>query len=71
MANPSKKPNYWLGLIGIVVQMGVIIYLGSWGGRWLDETYATDNNMYTVIVTLAAVAIAMYLVVKQTNKLNS
>ncbi len=70
MADSSKKPNYWLGLIGIVVQMGVIIYLGSWGGRWLDETYAT-HNMYTVIVTLVAVAIAMYLVVKQTNKLNS
>jgi len=51
--------------------MGVIIYLGSWFGGWLDEKYQKDNNMFTIILTLFAVAVSMYLVIKQTKKLNT
>lgn len=68
----KKKNNskYWLTLTGIAVQMGVIIYLGAAGGRWLDGEYAEGKNTYTVILTLLAVAISMYLVVRQTKNLH-
>lgn len=71
MSEKKKKPNYWLSLSGIAIQMGVIIFLGARAGQWLDEKYSEEGNTYTVILTLLAVAIAMYLVIKQTNKLNS
>ena len=71
MTEKKKKTNYWLILSGIAIQMGVIIYLGAKGGQWLDEEYGEDGNTYTVVLTLLAVAISMYLVIKQTNKLNS
>ncbi len=71
MPEPKKKPNYWLSLTGIAVQMGVIIYLGAWAGQWLDEKYQNEKNTYTIFLTLLAVVIAMYLVIKQTKKLNS
>ena len=71
MPKPKKKSRYWLSLTGIAVQMGVIIYLGAWFGQWLDEKYASENNTYTIFLTLFAVAVAMYLVVQQTKKLNS
>ena len=71
MSKPDKNPRYWLILTGIAVQMGVIIYLGAWFGGWLDEKYASESNTYTVFFTLFAVSVAMYLVVKQTKKLNS
>ena len=71
MADKKKKPNYWLSLSGIAIQMGVIIFLGAKGGQWLDENYGQGGNSYTVVLTLFSVAIAMYLVIKQTNKLNS
>ena len=71
MNEKKKKTNYWLILSGIAIQMGVIIYLGAKGGQWLDEKYGGDSNTYTVVLTLLAVAISMYLVIKQTNKLNS
>ncbi len=70
MSKRKKQANYWLSLTGIAVQMGVIIYLGSWLGKWLDENYEKDNNMFTIILTLFAVAVSMYLVIKQTKKLN-
>ncbi len=69
----NKKPSntkYWLTLTGIAVQMGVIIYLGAAGGGWLDEKYSDGKNTYTVLLTLLAVAISMYLVVRQTKNLN-
>ncbi|WP_394747961.1 AtpZ/AtpI family protein [Spongiimicrobium salis] len=71
MSKPKNQTKYWLTLIGIAAQMGVIIYLGAQGGKWLDRKYDPANNTYTIICTLAAVAVSLYLVVKQTHKLNS
>lgn len=71
MSKPKNKAKYWLTLTGIGAQMGVIIYLGAQGGKWLDEKYSTENNAFTIICTLLAVVISLYFVVKQTNKLNS
>ncbi len=71
MSDSKKKARYWLSLTGIAVQMGVIIYLGAWLGQWLDAKDEEGSNTYTVFFTLVAVAISMYLVVKQTKKLNS
>jgi membrane protein DedA with SNARE-associated domain len=71
MTEKKKKPNYWLSLSGIAIQMGVIIFLGAKAGQWLDENYAESGTTYTVVLTLLSVAISMYLVIKQTNKLNS
>lgn len=70
MPKPKNQAKYWLSLTGIAVQMGVIIYLGAWLGGWLDEKYQKDNNMFKIILTLLAVVIAMYLVIRQTKKLN-
>ncbi len=70
MSKPKNQAKYWLSLTGIAVQMGVVIYLGSWLGRWLDEKYAKENSMFTIILTLLAVVVSMYLVIKQTKKLN-
>ncbi|MGB5172673.1 AtpZ/AtpI family protein [Eudoraea sp.] len=70
MDKKQNKSNYWLSLIGIAFQMGIIIYAGARGGQWLDDKYSNEENTYTIILTLIAVAISMYLVVKQTKRLN-
>ncbi len=71
MSKGKKEVKYWLSLTGIAVQMGVIIYLGARLGQWLDTKYQNEKNTYTIILTLFAVAISMYLVIQQTKKLNS
>jgi len=50
---------------GIAFQMGGTIYLGSLLGKWLDQKYQNQDGLYTKIVTLVAVFIAMYLVIHQ------
>ena len=60
----------WAIYSGVAFQMGVIIFLFVRGGKWLDQTYNEDGKLYTVIGTLAGVALALFLVVRQTKRLN-
>jgi len=45
--------------------MIVIIVIGTFGGVKLDEIYPNQYSLFTVICSLLAVGISMYLVVKQ------
>lgn len=60
----------WAILSGIGIQMGVIIYLFVKGGIWLDENYNPEGKVYTIVLTLLGVAISLFLVLQQTNRLN-
>ena len=69
--NSQKKPlKNALILTGIAFQMGATIYLFVLLGRWLDTNYNNGDKMYIIITTLSGVAISLYAVLKQTNKLN-
>lgn len=73
MENPNpKKNNYrkWLVLMNIPFQMGVIIFLFSYLGNWLDAKYPNPNGIYVKTITMLGVAIALYNVIKQVSKLN-
>ncbi len=65
-----RKPNRYLELMGIAAQMGLTIFLGAYAGKWLDEKYPSEKRWFTIICTLSAVALALYMVLKQVNKLN-
>jgi len=56
---------------GIAFQMIAIIGLGSYGGVKLDELYPDFYPMFTLICSLASVAIAMYLVIKQAGNISN
>jgi uncharacterized membrane protein YfcA len=66
----QRKRNRYLELMGIAAQMGITIFLGAYVGKWLDEKYPSDKKWFTMLCTLLSVAIALYMVLKQVNKLN-
>ncbi|MFT6192770.1 AtpZ/AtpI family protein [Polaribacter sp.] len=67
----TKEPlNKVLRLTGITAQMGVTIYLFVLLGKWLDATYNNNEKGFIIVTTLVGVAVSLYLVIKQTNKLN-
>lgn len=73
MSDKEKGNNSlkrWAVLSAIAIEMGVIIYLSVQLGKWLDLTY-NDGKIFTIICTLVGVGISLFLVVKQTNRLNS
>lgn len=69
--NQKKQTNNkWLALINIPIQMGVIIFLFSSFGNWLDEKYPNNHNVYVKILTLVGVALAFYNINRQLKEIN-
>lgn len=69
--NSKKKPyNKWLSLINIPFQMGVIIFLFSQVGKWLDQSYPHQKIHYTKLLIVVGVFIAMYNVYRQVVQIN-
>jgi uncharacterized membrane protein YfcA len=65
----KKKPlNKAIQLSGAGLQMGLTIYLGFLFGTWLDKTFETSFLKETV--TLLAIFLAMYSLIKQANRIN-
>jgi F0F1-type ATP synthase assembly protein I len=72
MDNPQKKKarNKWLALINIPIQMGVIIFLFAYLGRWLDEKYTNPHRLYLKILTMVGVVLAFYNINRQLKEIN-
>ncbi|MGB0450986.1 MAG: AtpZ/AtpI family protein [Flavobacteriaceae bacterium] len=70
---PSNQNSWkrWLVLSGIGLEMGAIIYLGHKLGQWASEALEIHSETPQILGTLLGVALSLYLVVQQTNKLNS
>ncbi|MCX6300833.1 MAG: AtpZ/AtpI family protein [Bacteroidia bacterium] len=49
---------------GIVVQMGVIIFLTTWGGIKLDKLAGFSNPVFTIILSLLGVFAAIWVAIK-------
>ena len=68
----KKKPlNKYVRFTGIAFQMGGTIYLGSLLGKWLDSQFPNEHELYTKIVTLLAVFVAMYAIISQVIKITN
>ena len=71
MSNDQKKKgNKWLALINIPIQMGAIIFAFAYSGKWLDEKYPNESNLYVKILVVVGVAIAIYNVNRQVQEIN-
>lgn len=66
--NQKKPLNKALQLSGAGLQMGITIYLGFLLGKWLDVKFNTA--FLKQAVTLLAVFMSMYALIKQANKIN-
>jgi hypothetical protein len=67
--NAQKKPlNKAIRLSGAGLQMGFTIYLGFLLGGWLDNKFGL--SFLTEAITLLAIFLAMYSLIKQANKIN-
>ncbi|WP_406844865.1 AtpZ/AtpI family protein [Flavobacterium soyae] len=69
--DPNKKQNNkWIALINIPIQMGVIIFIFSYFGTWLDEKYSKGGSLWTIVLSLFSVFLALYNVIRQVKNLN-
>jgi F0F1-type ATP synthase assembly protein I len=71
----QKEPNNnnfnkWLVLMGIPFQMGIVIFIFTYFGMWLDEKYSDGSALFTIIFSLLSVFIALYNVIRQVKNIN-
>ncbi len=72
MESPQKKRqrNKWLSLISIPIQMGIIVFLFSELGQWLDHKFINKHTIYVKILTMIGVALAFYNISRQLKEIN-
>jgi F0F1-type ATP synthase assembly protein I len=66
----KKQPNKWLIFLNIPFQMGIIIFLFSVLGKFLDNKFSNTTELFTKIFVLLGVCLALYNVIRQVNQLN-
>ena len=67
---PKKQLNKYIALTGIGLQMGITIYLAARLGKWLDAKY-TENNTYTIVLTLLGIVLSFYSMLRQLKNIDS
>lgn len=70
--NQNKKPqkplNAYAKYSGLGVQMAIIIGGGSYGGHKFDQHYHNHTPVFTIVLSLLSIALAMYIVLKDLIK---
>jgi F0F1-type ATP synthase assembly protein I len=67
---PKRDFSKFARFSGIGIQMGVTIFLGAYLGKYLDQKYTLEKKWFTILFTLLSVALALYNVLRQVNKMN-
>lgn len=72
MENPQRKKqrNKLLSLINIPFQMGLIVFLFSQLGQWLDLKFVNKHNLYLKLFTIVGVVLAFYNIARQLKEIN-
>ncbi|MTI20138.1 AtpZ/AtpI family protein [Fulvivirga sp. RKSG066] len=66
-----RRYNDFVKYSGLAIQMAVAIYLGHLLGVYLDEKTGNTNELYSKIVTLLAVFLSIFMVIRQVTKSSS
>jgi uncharacterized membrane protein YfcA len=66
--NENKNLQNAAKLSGAGLQMGLIIYLGNLLGSWLDKKF--EISYLEITLTLFAIFMAMYALIRQVNQMN-
>jgi len=66
----KSQPNKFIVFSGLGLQMGLTIYLGHYLGEFLDQKYGNEDGLYEKGITLLAVFISIYLVIRQAIRLS-
>ncbi|MCG8329857.1 MAG: AtpZ/AtpI family protein [Chitinophagales bacterium] len=62
--NNRKKVDAYLKYSGMAFQMGIIILVGTYAGKKLDEYFQSDQPIFTVVLALLSIFAALYISLK-------
>lgn len=65
---PKERLNFYFKYSGMAVQMIAIILIGVFGGKKLDQYLELKFPVFTLVLTLVSVFLAIYFVIKDLMK---
>lgn len=68
MAKPFRNARNYVQFSGMAIEMGLIIFVGAWLGRRLDQWLALEKPIFTLLLTLFFTVGAMYRVIKNLER---
>lgn len=66
----KKSLNKWLVFMNIPFQMGIIILAGVLLGKWIDQKQQNSTPVFTIILALLSVFVALYHVIRQVKNIS-
>jgi hypothetical protein len=63
-----KGLNSYARFSAVGIQMGLIILAGTYLGVYLDEKFQFEIAVLTIVCSLASVALALYLVIREVSR---
>jgi len=65
--NPLKN---FIKLSGLGIQIGVIVYIFIYFGKWIDLYLNNNTKTFVAIGAIIGVAVSLYVVLKQLEKIH-
>ncbi|MBZ9627060.1 AtpZ/AtpI family protein [Psychroflexus sp. CAK57W] len=63
MSKRNNKPNPWLYFTGLGLQMAIVIAGSVFLGIWLDKTYTDSSRVFTIVLSLLGIFVALIQVI--------
>ena len=66
----SKKslPSSLVKYSGMSTKIALAILAGVYGGKYLDEYWELETPIFTLVLSMLGLALAMYIIIKETRQ---
>ena len=66
----KRQPNKWLVFSGLAFQIGILMYVMIHLGLWIESKASVNSKLPTLFCSLAGLIVIVYLILKQSKKIN-
>ena len=70
MSNQDNPLKNLIKLSGLGIQIGVIVYIFIYFGKWIDLYLNNNTKTFVAIGAITGVALSLYVVLKQLEKIH-
>ena len=70
MPNQDNPLKNFIKLSGLGIQIGVIVYIFIYFGKWIDLYLNNNTKTFVAIGAITGVALSLYVVLKQLEKIH-
>ena len=70
MSNQDNPLKNLIKLSGLGIQIGVIVYIFIYFGKWIDLYLNNNTKTFVAIGAIIGVAVSLYVVLKQLEKIH-